>query len=86
MFTPHLEDRKNLDNPEDHGQANLNAIHNSVPINVPVDYGFSGLLNTVEVPGPRSRYSLSWSGMPNCYWVSALNRCLFFSLPRIAVC
>ncbi|KAJ5274447.1 hypothetical protein N7497_005052 [Penicillium chrysogenum] len=68
MFKPHLENPKNLDNPEDHGLAARNAIYNAVPTNVPVDYGISGLINTVEVPGRRSQYSLSWSGMPNCYW------------------
>jgi hypothetical protein len=69
MFKPHLESRKALDNPEEHCLANRNAIYNAVPNYVPVDYGLSGLLNTVEVPGCRSKYSLSWSGLPNCYWV-----------------
>ncbi|KAL4993779.1 beta-lactamase/transpeptidase-like protein [Aspergillus recurvatus] len=68
MFKPHLESRKGLDNQEDHILANRNAIYNAVPSNIPVDYGLSGLLNTVDVPGGRSQYSLSWSGLPNCYW------------------
>ncbi|KAJ6086685.1 hypothetical protein N7467_005599 [Penicillium canescens] len=68
MFKPHLEGRKNLDNPEEHCLANRNAIYNAVPNYVPVDYGLSGLVNTVEVPDCRSKYSLSWSGLPNCYW------------------
>lgn len=70
MFKPHLENRKNLDIPEDYDLASRNALYNAVPTNVPADYGLSGLINTVEVPGRRSQYSLSWSGMPNCYWVS----------------
>jgi CubicO group peptidase (beta-lactamase class C family) len=69
MFKPHLENRKNLDNPEDHVLAHRNAIFNAVPNDVPVDYGISGLINTTEVPGRRRQYSLSWSGLPNCYWV-----------------
>lgn len=69
MFKPHLESRTNLDNPEDHVLANRNAIYNAVPVNVPVNYGLCGLINNVAVPGRRSRYSLSWSGLPNCYWV-----------------
>lgn len=68
-FKPHLESRKNLDTPEDYCLANRNAIYNAVPDNIPVDYGLGGLLNTVDVPGRRSQYSLSWSGLPNCYWV-----------------
>jgi CubicO group peptidase (beta-lactamase class C family) len=70
MFKPHLESRKGLDNQEDHILANRNAIYNAVSSNVPVDYGLSGLLNMIDVPGGRSQYSLSWSGLPNCYWVS----------------
>lgn len=69
MFKPHLESHKGLDNPADHCLANRNAIYNAVPNNIPVDYGLGGLLNTVDVPGRRSQYSLSWSGLPNCYWV-----------------
>lgn len=70
MFKPNLESRKGLDNQEDHALANRNAIYNAVPSNIPADYGLSGLLNTIDVPGGRSQYSLSWSGLPNCYWVS----------------
>ncbi|KAJ5397079.1 hypothetical protein N7509_005192 [Penicillium cosmopolitanum] len=68
MFKPNLESRKGLDNQDDHALANRNAIYNAVPSNIPVDYGLSGLLNTIDLPGGRSQYSLSWSGLPNCYW------------------
>ncbi|CAI7664355.1 unnamed protein product [Penicillium pancosmium] len=68
MFKPKLESRKGLDNQDDHALANRNAIYNAVPSNVSVDYGLSGLLNTIDVSGGRSQYSLSWSGLPNCYW------------------
>ncbi|KAJ5099282.1 hypothetical protein N7532_006283 [Penicillium argentinense] len=68
MFKPHLESRKGLDNQEDHILANRNAIYNAVSSNIPVDYGLSGLLNTIDMPGARGQYSLSWSGRPNCYW------------------
>jgi CubicO group peptidase (beta-lactamase class C family) len=80
MFKPHLESRKNLDNPEEHCLANRNAIYNAVPNYVPVDYGLGGLINTVEVPDCRSKYSLSWSGLPNCYWVCICTAacCLWF--------
>ncbi|OJJ68905.1 hypothetical protein ASPBRDRAFT_57465 [Aspergillus brasiliensis CBS 101740] len=68
MFQPHLQSRRGLDKQEDHVLANRNAIYNAIPSTVPVDYGLSGLLNTIDVPGARSQYSLSWSGLPNCYW------------------
>ncbi|RJE19904.1 Beta-lactamase [Aspergillus sclerotialis] len=68
MFKPHLESRKGLDNQEDHVLANRNAIYNAIPKDISVDYGLSGLLNTIDVPGSRSQHSLSWSGLPNCYW------------------
>ena len=84
MFKPHLENRKNLENPEDHCLANRNAIYNAVPNNVPVDYGLGGLINTVDVPGRRSQYSLSWSGLPNCYWVCIA--CSLFMSSRLSVC
>ena len=69
MFKPHLESRGNLENLEDHCLANRNVIYNAVHGDIPVDYGLGGLINTVDVPGRRSQYSLSWSGLPNCYWV-----------------
>lgn len=85
MFKPHLESRKNLENPEDHCLANRNAIYNAVPNNIPVDYGLGGLINTVDVPGRRSQYSLSWSGLPNCYWVCICITCSLFMSSRLSV-
>lgn len=70
MFKPHLEKRNVLDNREQYDLATRNAIYNAVPNTIPVDYGLGGLINTVEVPGRRGQYSLTWSGLPNCYWVS----------------
>ncbi|KAE8362643.1 beta-lactamase/transpeptidase-like protein [Aspergillus caelatus] len=68
MFKPHLEKRNHLDNREEYDLATRNAIYNAVPNTIPVDYGLGGLINTVEVPGRRGQYSLTWSGLPNCYW------------------
>ncbi|KAJ4132411.1 hypothetical protein NW754_015227 [Fusarium falciforme] len=68
MFQPCLENRKNLDSPEAYDLNTRNAIYNTVPNDVPSDYGLGGLINTLEVPGRRSQNSLTWSGLPNCYW------------------
>lgn len=70
MMKPQLESRKGLDAPEQYSLADRNAIYNAVPTSVPCDYGLGGLLNTAAVPGGRAARSLTWSGYPNCYWVS----------------
>lgn len=75
MTTPQLESRAGLDNPGHYGTPDHNAIFNSVPDSVPCDFGLGGILNTAAVPGGRAARSLSWSGHPNCYWVSQSHVC-----------
>lgn len=70
MARPQLESRAGLDNPGQYGLPDRNAIFNAVPNSVSCDYGLGGLLNTAAVPGGRAARSLTWSGYPNCYWVS----------------
>jgi hypothetical protein len=70
MFKPHLENSKDLENRHSYDLASRNAIYNAVPSSVPADFGLGGLLNMVSVPGGRAAHSLTWSGLPNCFWVS----------------
>nr|XP_036575814.1 transesterase [Colletotrichum truncatum]KAF6782447.1 transesterase [Colletotrichum truncatum] len=67
MFSPQLESRKGLDVPEIYNVNSRNAIYNSIPNDIPSDFGIGGLVNTEKVSGRRSEYSLTWSGMRNCY-------------------
>lgn len=69
MFQPQLENVLGLDKPHDYTLASRNAIWNTVPDDMFVDFGIGGLVNTSRVPGRREAYSLTWSGKPNCYWV-----------------
>ncbi|RMZ41248.1 hypothetical protein AFCA_004485 [Aspergillus flavus] len=68
MFQPQLENVLGLDKPHDYALASRNAIWNTVPDDMFVDFGIGGLVNTSRVPGRREAYSLTWSGKPNCYW------------------
>ncbi|OOO06496.1 beta-lactamase [Aspergillus oryzae] len=68
MFQPQLENVLGLDKPHDYTLASRNAIWNTVPDDMFVDFGIGGLVNTSRVPGRREAYSLTWSGKPNCYW------------------
>jgi CubicO group peptidase (beta-lactamase class C family) len=70
MFQPQLESVRGLDQPDEYSLAPRNAIWNAVPTDIPVDFGIGGLLNRAKVPQGREAHSLSWSGKPNCYWVS----------------
>lgn len=70
MFRPQLESVVGLDKPLEYSLSDRNAIFNTVPNEVPVNFGLGGLLNTAAVPERRGAYSLTWSGLPNCYWVS----------------
>jgi CubicO group peptidase (beta-lactamase class C family) len=69
MFQPHLETPKGLDKPAEYSLPSRNAIWNTVPDDVPVSFGIGGLLNTTAVPKRRGVNSLTWTGLPNCYWV-----------------
>ena len=73
MFQPHLENIKGLDKPDEYSSSSRNAIWNTVPVDVPVSFGIGGLINTAPVPKRRGVNSLTWSGYPNCYWVSPLS-------------
>ena len=69
MFQPHLENIGGLDKPEEYSLSTRNAIWNTVPNDVPVNFGIGGLINTAAVPKRRGVNSLTWSGHANCYWV-----------------
>ncbi|KAK6813764.1 hypothetical protein RU639_010266 [Aspergillus parasiticus] len=68
MFQPQLETASGLDKPHEYPPPVQNAIWNAVPHDVPVSFGFGGLVNSAAVPGQRGVNSLTWSGIPNCYW------------------
>ncbi|KAF2855182.1 beta-lactamase/transpeptidase-like protein [Plenodomus tracheiphilus IPT5] len=68
MFQPQLENAKGLDDPAEYSVPSRNAIWNSIPDDVPVDFGIGGVVNTAAVPKRRGVNSLTWSGLPNCYW------------------
>jgi len=70
MFQPQLETLKGLDDPAEYSLPSRNAIWNTVPDDVPVSFGIGGLINLTAVPKRRGVNSLTWSGHPNCYWVS----------------
>ncbi|KAH7122443.1 beta-lactamase/transpeptidase-like protein [Dendryphion nanum] len=73
MFQPHLETIKGLDNPAEYSLSSRNAIWNTIPDDVSVSFGIGGLINTAAVSKRRGVNSLTWSGMPNCYWWIDLN-------------
>jgi CubicO group peptidase (beta-lactamase class C family) len=75
MFQPHLENTRGLDRPDEYSLSFRNAIWNAVPDSVPASFGIGGLINTAAIPKRRGIHSLTWSGLPNCYWVSHLFRC-----------
>lgn len=69
MFQPQLQNLTGLDKPDDLDLPYRNAIYNTLPRDVPVNFGLGGLINTAAVPGRRGSHTLTWSGFPNCYWV-----------------
>ncbi|KAF7914634.1 uncharacterized protein EAF01_001040 [Botrytis porri] len=68
IFQPHLENIAGLDKPEEYSSSSRNAFWNTVPDDVPVNFGIGGLINTAAVPKWRGVKSLTWSGHANCYW------------------
>ncbi|KAH7113123.1 beta-lactamase family protein [Dactylonectria estremocensis] len=68
MFQPHLGSNTGLDNQDEYSSSFRMAIFNAVPLDVPASFGLGGLINLAAVPSRRSAHSLTWSGMPNCYW------------------
>ncbi|OGM50901.1 transesterase (LovD) [Aspergillus bombycis] len=73
MFQPHLGSNRGLDKPDEYPLPVINAIWNAVPHDVPVSFGLGGLVNTAAVPEQRGVHSLTWSGIPNCYWWIDIN-------------
>ncbi|KAG7143150.1 ML-236A carboxylate methylbutanoyltransferase mlcH like protein [Verticillium longisporum] len=68
MFQPQLESVGGLESREGYSSSYLNAVFNTVPANVSVNFGLGGLINLDAIPNRRAARSLTWSGMPNCYW------------------
>jgi CubicO group peptidase (beta-lactamase class C family) len=70
MFTPQLPDPKYLMSftakQERHFQL---AFLGGLPLGTSINWGLCGLLNMENVPGMRSQGSLSWTGLPNLFWV-----------------
>lgn len=74
MFQPHLVSTTGLDNQDEYSMSYRMAIFNAVPPDVPVSFGLGGLINLAAIPSRRAAHSLSWSGMPNCYWASIIHQ------------
>jgi hypothetical protein len=72
MFQPQLKSTVGLDNQPEHSPSYRNAAYNAVPSDMPVSFCLGGLLNLAPIPARQSAQSLTWSGMPNCYWVSLM--------------
>ncbi|KAG7112081.1 ML-236A carboxylate methylbutanoyltransferase mlcH like protein [Verticillium longisporum] len=68
MFQPQLKSVIGLESREGYSSSYLNAVFNTVPANVSVNFGLGGLINLGAIPNRRAARSLTWSGMPNCYW------------------
>ena len=68
MFTPQLPDRKVLKDVMETNMRNLVAPGFLKDPNN--DFGLSGTLYVDGVKGMRRKGTLSWSGMPNEFWVS----------------
>ncbi|RAH75783.1 putative penicillin-binding protein [Aspergillus japonicus CBS 114.51] len=66
MFTPQLKDPRALlavtRDPE------LGPMVRAGVASEDWQYGYGGTLHTADVPGVCRRGTLSWQGMPNCYW------------------
>lgn len=85
MFTPQLATPPvGLDNPAGEHTGTRNAIWNSIPDDVPVSFGLGGVLNTAAVKGRRGANSLTWSGLPNCYWVSPVSYLVYVNARTLA--
>lgn len=73
MFTEQLRTGgKGLDDLEKYGPEMRNNALGSLPDGVGRGFGFGGILVREDTPGRRAKGSMSWSGLPNCYWVSDL--------------
>ncbi|KAL9620961.1 MAG: hypothetical protein Q9160_004614 [Pyrenula sp. 1 TL-2023] len=68
MFEPQLPDPKHLLSTTQHPQYGV--MYTSGIQSEGWNFGLGGLLNTVDVPGICYKGTMTWSGMPNLYWVS----------------
>ncbi|KAF4308958.1 hypothetical protein GTA08_BOTSDO02640 [Botryosphaeria dothidea] len=69
MFTEQLRTGgKGLDDLEKYGPEMRNNALGSLPDGVGRGFGFGGILVREDTPGRRAKGSMSWSGLPNCYW------------------
>lgn len=41
----------------------------SIPREIKLNFGLGGLVTLEDIKGARRSGSISWSGLPNCYWV-----------------
>ena len=67
MFSPQLKDPIHLRR----GRANPPSyiLAGNIPLQMPVDYGFGGILNGEDIPTTgRSKGSMQWGGLPNLTW------------------
>jgi len=80
MFTSQLDDPKHLERHiAKQRPASLGAMTSGgLPPGTKVTWGFGGLLLLEDVPGKRRKGSLSWSGLPNLFWVSLQWTCCEF--------
>lgn len=74
MFTPKLNDkqRSSLKERVYDSPASLMAFAPEFPMDLPIDHGLGGIINTEDVAGKRRKGSMMWSGMCNSRWVSPL--------------
>lgn len=67
LFVPQLTEAGSAALNQKRSIPTVNDIFTGVPLDVPVDFGLGGMLNTVAYPG-RSGFSLCWGGYPNLIW------------------
>lgn len=73
MFSPQLEDsdlfhRTCVENAS--SEIFTVAALGSIPWETKINFGIGGIVTLEDIVGARRSGSLSWSGLPNLYWVS----------------
>lgn len=71
MFSPQLSNQKMFERVIAQGVPTRifqNAVLGSIPSKTNVNFGLGGVLTLEDIQGARRTGSLSWSGLPNCYW------------------
>lgn len=77
MFSPQIDDTQYLEKYLSRLLPNFKAMNlGGLPATTKVSWSFGGLLSLEDVEGKRRKGSLSWSGLPNLYWVSCQSTCL----------